>query len=212
MFQVHLVSSECIQEAQRVKDAEQREQSLRNVAALERLKYLEAEKEVEIAKKLLAKETYERQMAELDVRREALEKNRILDALLSSDPRYRRYTRDDIQTATGSFDEEKVIGEGAYGKVYKCSLDHTLVAVKTLRSDAFSRKEEFLREVWPSLLLSTWFFCQFYTTNSPSYHLTAHCTNFKLHESRICYYLIADKLICSCEIRDTQTYPFFITA
>ncbi|KAL8503003.1 hypothetical protein ACS0TY_021938 [Phlomoides rotata] len=145
--QVHLVSSECIQEAQRVKDAEQREQSLRNIAALERVKYLEAEKEVEIAKKLLSKETYERQMAELDARRESLEKNRILDALLSSDPRYRRYTRDDIQTATGSFDEDKVIGEGAYGKVYKCSLDHTLVAVKNLRADAFTRKEEFLREV-----------------------------------------------------------------
>lgn len=155
MFQVHLVSSECVHDAQRVKDAEQREQSLRNAAALDRVKYLEAEKEIEIAKKLLAKETYERQMAELDARREALEKNRILDALLSSDPRYRRYSRDDIQTATGSFDEDKVIGEGAYGKVYKCSLDHTLVAVKTLNPDAFSRKEEFLKEVWPSLLLST---------------------------------------------------------
>lgn len=147
MFQVDLLSSECIQEAQRVDAAQKREQNLRKIAALEKEKYLEAEKEVEMAKQLLAKETYERQMAELNVYKESLEKKKIADALLFSDRRYRRYTRDDIWMATGSFDENKLIGEGAYGKVYKCSLDHTLVAVKTLHSNASDRKEEFLREV-----------------------------------------------------------------
>lgn len=147
MFQVHLLSSECIQEAQRVNAAHEREENLRKIAALDREKYLEAEKEAEMAKRLLAKETYERQMAELMVQKESIEKNKIVDALMSGDRRYRRYTRDDIQIATCSFEEHNLIGEGAYGKVYKCSLDHTLVAVKTLRPDASDRKQEFLREV-----------------------------------------------------------------
>ncbi|GFP94220.1 U-box domain-containing protein 34 [Phtheirospermum japonicum] len=144
---VLVLSSECTQEAQRVSAAQKREQNLRKIAALEKEKYLEAEKEVETAKQLLAKETYERQMAELKARSESLEKKRIVGALLSSDRRYRRYTRDDIETATGFFAEDNMIGEGGYGKVYKCSLDHTSVAVKVLRPDTSDGKEEFLKEV-----------------------------------------------------------------
>ncbi|XP_047945116.1 U-box domain-containing protein 34 isoform X1 [Salvia hispanica] len=144
---VHLLSSECIQEAQRVNAAQEREVNLRKIAALEREKYLEAEKEADVAKKLLAEETYERQMAELMIHKESLEKNRIVDALMFGDLRYRRYTRDDIHIATCSFEENKLIGEGAYGKVYKCHLDHTSVAVKTLRPEASDRKKEFLKEV-----------------------------------------------------------------
>lgn len=147
MFQVHLLSSECIQEALRANAAQEREINLRKIAALEREKYLEAEKEADMAKKLLAEETYERQMAELMVQKESLEKNKIADVLMFGDLRYRRYTRDDIQIATSSFEENRLIGEGAYGKVYKCSLDHTSVAVKTLRPEASDRKNEFLKEV-----------------------------------------------------------------
>ncbi|KAL6585773.1 hypothetical protein OROMI_002417 [Orobanche minor] len=100
---VLLLSSECTQEAQRVNAAQKREQNLRKIASIEREKYLEAQKEVEKAKELLGKETYERQIAELKIRRESLEKKRIVDALISSDRRYRRYTRDDIQLATVFF-------------------------------------------------------------------------------------------------------------
>ncbi|KAJ0724105.1 putative protein kinase RLK-Pelle-RLCK-IXb family [Helianthus annuus] len=50
--------------------------------------------------------------------------------------------------ATDSFSKSKVIGEGAYGKVYKCNLDHTLVAIKVLSSDTSEKKREFLREVF----------------------------------------------------------------
>ncbi|PIN26980.1 Serine/threonine protein kinase [Handroanthus impetiginosus] len=144
---VNLLSSECIQEAQRVKAAEKREQNLKKIAAVEKEKYLEAEKEVEMAKELLARERYERQIAELKAHEESLKKKKIVDALISSDRRYRRYTIDEIQMATSSFAENKMIGEGAYGRVYQCSLDHTSVAVKVLHPDASDRKEEFLREV-----------------------------------------------------------------
>ncbi|XP_030530038.1 U-box domain-containing protein 34-like [Rhodamnia argentea] len=144
---VQVLSSECGEDARRVNSALQREETLRQIAAEERAKYMEALKEVEEAKSLLAKEAYERQIAELNALKESLEKQKIMDMLLSSDKRYRRYTRDELELATNSFSENYMIGEGAYGKVYKCNLDHTPVAVKVLQSDACERKEEFLREV-----------------------------------------------------------------
>ncbi|XP_051149040.1 U-box domain-containing protein 34 isoform X2 [Andrographis paniculata] len=145
--QVDSLSSESIRKAQILNAAQEREQNLRDMAAAAKQKYLEAEGEVERAKKLLAAETYIRQISELDALKESVEKKRIVDELFSSDRRYRRYTRDDIETATNFFADSKMIGEGAYGKVYKCRLDHTLVAVKVMRPEASDKKEEFLREV-----------------------------------------------------------------
>ncbi|XP_073147051.1 U-box domain-containing protein 34-like isoform X2 [Henckelia pumila] len=145
--EVHLISSECIDEAQKVNATHQRVENHRKMAAIDKEKYLEAEKEIEKAKNLLVKEKYERQVAELKAHKGSLEKQKIVAALLSNDIRYRKYSRDEIQMATGSFSENKMIGEGAYGKVYKCSLDHTSVAIKVLRPDGPDRKEEFLREV-----------------------------------------------------------------
>lgn len=125
----------------------EREETSRKIAAEEKAKYLEAIKEVEEAKRLLAKEGYERKIAELNALKESIEKEKIVDSLFSADKRYRRYTRDEIEVATGFFSERNVIGEGGYGKVYKCSLDHTPVAVKVLSHEAMGKKEEFLKEV-----------------------------------------------------------------
>ncbi|KHN06633.1 U-box domain-containing protein 34 [Glycine soja] len=94
-----------------------------------------------------SKESYERQMAELDVLKESIEKQRIVDTLLSNDRRYRKYTMDEIKLATNFFAEDLIIGEGGYGKVYKCNLDHSPVAVKVLHQDAINKKDEFLKEV-----------------------------------------------------------------
>ncbi|KAI9191424.1 hypothetical protein LWI28_008335 [Acer negundo] len=60
---------------------------------------------------------------------------------------YRRYSREELEAATDFFSENNVIGEGGYGKVYKCNLDHTPVAVKVLWPDAINKKDEFLKEV-----------------------------------------------------------------
>uniref|UniRef100_A0A5B7BWZ9 RING-type E3 ubiquitin transferase n=1 Tax=Davidia involucrata TaxID=16924 RepID=A0A5B7BWZ9_DAVIN len=144
---VHLLSSECLEEARRVNAALKREETFRKIAAEEKEKHLEAVKEVEMARNLLAKEAYERQIAELKSLKESLEKQKIVEALFSNDKRYRRYTRDEIEMATDFFSETKIIGEGAYGKVYECNLDHTPVAIKVLQPDASDKKEEFLREV-----------------------------------------------------------------
>ncbi|XVE97951.1 hypothetical protein REPUB_Repub03eG0063100 [Reevesia pubescens] len=120
---VQLLSAECLEEARRVNAAMEREETFRKIAAEEKAKHLQAMKEVDEAKNLLSKEAYER------------------------DRRYRKYIRDEIEVATDFFSESNVIGQGGYGKVYKCSLYHTPIAVKVLEPDAVDRKEEFLKEV-----------------------------------------------------------------
>ncbi|KAL2338745.1 hypothetical protein Fmac_013191 [Flemingia macrophylla] len=145
--QALLLSSESLEETQIVNASLKREETLRKIAAEEKTKYLKVMKELEEAKSMFAKESYQRQMAELDVLKESIEKQRIVDTLLSNDRRYRKYTMDEIKMATNFFAEDLIIGEGGYGKVYKCNLDHTPVAVKVLHQDAINKKEEFLKEV-----------------------------------------------------------------
>ncbi|PWA38535.1 hypothetical protein CTI12_AA576490 [Artemisia annua] len=63
------------------------------------------------------------------------------------DSRYRRYTIGEIEEATEYFSDTRRIGEGGYGPVYKCHLDHTQVAVKVLRPDAAQGRSQFHQEV-----------------------------------------------------------------
>ncbi|OWM83087.1 hypothetical protein CDL15_Pgr011769 [Punica granatum] len=144
---VQLLSSECLEETRRVNAAMEREETLRKNAAEQKAKHLQALKDVVKGKCLFANEEYKRQIAELNALRESSEKQKIVNALLLGDRRCKRYTKYEIEIATDNFSKAKVIGEGSYGKVYKCNLDHTPVAVKVLRPDANEKKEEFLREV-----------------------------------------------------------------
>lgn len=152
VLQIHLVSSDCLEESRRVYAALKREETYRKVAAEEKEKHMEAMKEIEMARYLLTKEGYEREIAELNCLKESVEKQKIAHALFLSDRRYKRYTRDQIEEATDNFSVAKLVGEGAYGKVYKCKLDHTPVAIKVLRPGA-DKKDEFLKEVSAFLLL-----------------------------------------------------------
>lgn len=61
--------------------------------------------------------------------------------------RYRKYSIDEIEKATEHFAQSRKIGEGGYGPVFKCRLDHTPVAVKVLRPDATEGQSQFQREV-----------------------------------------------------------------
>ncbi|GAA0147620.1 hypothetical protein LIER_07276 [Lithospermum erythrorhizon] len=61
--------------------------------------------------------------------------------------RYRKYTIDEIEIATNYFSKSQKIGEGGYGPVFKCQLDHTPVAVKVLRPDATEGRLQFQQEV-----------------------------------------------------------------
>ncbi|GAB2293060.1 hypothetical protein Dimus_027278 [Dionaea muscipula] len=61
--------------------------------------------------------------------------------------RYRKYTIEEIEAATDFFAGSRKIGEGGYGPVFKCNLDHTQVAVKVLRPDAAQGRTQFQQEV-----------------------------------------------------------------
>ncbi|KAE8677921.1 transcription factor MYB1R1-like isoform X1 [Hibiscus syriacus] len=74
-------------------------------------------------------------------------KKKALDALASTDFRYRKYTIEEVEAATEFFSEALKIGEGGYGPVFKGHLDHTLVAIKVLRPDAAQGRSQFQREV-----------------------------------------------------------------
>ncbi|KAG5547140.1 hypothetical protein RHGRI_012981 [Rhododendron griersonianum] len=144
---VRILSLECLKEAKQVNDALRREEIYRKIAKEEQTKHLEALKEIERARNSLAKEACEKKRAERTAAQESLEKKKIMDALWSNDRRYRRYTRDEIEIATDSLSKTKMIGEGSYGKVYRCDLDKTPVAVKVLHSDASEKKNEFMTEI-----------------------------------------------------------------
>uniref|UniRef100_A0A803MRM2 Serine/threonine-protein kinase n=1 Tax=Chenopodium quinoa TaxID=63459 RepID=A0A803MRM2_CHEQI len=144
---VRILSSECAVEAEKINAATEREETMKKIAEQEKMKLLRAEKDAQAAKNLLAKESYERQIAELNALKEFKERQKIVEALISNERRLRRYTPDEIRVATEDFSEEKIIGEGGYGKVYRGTLDHTPVAIKVLERDATDKKEEFLREI-----------------------------------------------------------------
>lgn len=79
--------------------------------------------------------------------KEAEEKNKALTSMAKSDVRYRKYTIEEIEEATEFFAKSRKIGEGGYGPVYKCNLDHTPVAVMVLRPDAAQGRTQFEQEV-----------------------------------------------------------------
>lgn len=77
VFQVQLLSPECREETRRVNAAKERGERLRKTAAEVKKKHVETEREVEIARKLLAKEACERQRAELQALQQSLEKQKV---------------------------------------------------------------------------------------------------------------------------------------
>uniref|UniRef100_A0A0A9CZ65 RING-type E3 ubiquitin transferase n=1 Tax=Arundo donax TaxID=35708 RepID=A0A0A9CZ65_ARUDO len=147
MFQIQLLSTECCEEVKKVQDALQREEGLKQVVAHERAKHLEAIGAVEMAKESFTRETYSKHKAEIVANMVSIEKAKVVDALLSTGKSCRRYSRHEIELATDYFSDARKIGEGGYGNVYRCTLDHTEVAVKVIQQDSSDKIDEFLREV-----------------------------------------------------------------
>lgn len=97
--------------------------------------------------KATLRELQQRRDAGLRAIRESYESNKAKDALESADQRCRRYSIEQIESATDFFSESLKIGEGGYGPVYKGSLDYTTVAIKVLQTETAKGRHEFQQEV-----------------------------------------------------------------
>ncbi|CAA0831918.1 Protein kinase protein with adenine nucleotide alpha hydrolases-like domain [Striga hermonthica] len=136
-----------IEEQKRLEEARLAEEAALALAEKEKARSKAALEHAEAAQRLAELEAQKRINAEMKALKEAEEKTRMLTSLTHSDTRYRRYTIEDIEVATEYFAQSRKIGEGGYGPVYKCYLDHTPVAVKVLRPDATQGRSQFQQEV-----------------------------------------------------------------
>ncbi|KAI5354721.1 PREDICTED: U-box domain-containing [Prunus dulcis] len=136
-----------LEEERRLEEAHLAEEAAMAIVEKERAKSRAAIEAAEAAKRIAELEAQKRINAEMKALKESEEKRKALNALQHSDVRYRKYTIDEIEAATEFFTESRKIGEGGYGPVYRCYLDHTPVAIKVLRPDAAQGRSQFNQEV-----------------------------------------------------------------
>jgi len=136
-----------IEDARKVEEAEKREEIARTIAEEEKAKSEMAMRRAETAIQLAEKEAQQRRDAELRATMESEERKKAQEALAFTHQGYRRYSIEEIQSATDFFSDSLKIGEGGYGAVYMCTLQHTTVAVKILRNEATQGIQEFQREI-----------------------------------------------------------------
>lgn len=130
-----------------MEEARLAEEAALAIAETEKAKSKAAIEAAEAQKRIAELEAEKRLHAEMKALRESEEKKKVLDALVKVDVRYRKYTIEEIEAATEFFSQSLKIGEGGYGPVFKCLLDHTPVAVKVLRPDASQGRSQFQQEV-----------------------------------------------------------------
>ncbi|EYU39810.1 hypothetical protein MIMGU_mgv1a024838mg [Erythranthe guttata] len=131
-------------EERRLEEARLSEESAKLTAEQEKAKCRAAMENAEAAQRIAEIESQKRASAEMKALQESDEKDK---AMSMSQLRYRRYCIEEIEEATEYFAEARKVGEGGYGPVYKCYLDHTPVAVKVLRPDAAQGRSQFHKEV-----------------------------------------------------------------
>lgn len=136
-----------VEEERRLEEAKLAEEAAKASAEKERTKCRAAMEAAEAAKRIAKREAQRRIILEMKILGEAKENMTMESATNDVVITYRKYTIDEIEVATDFFANSRKIGEGGYGPVYKCFLDHTPVAVKVLRSDAIHGREQFQREV-----------------------------------------------------------------
>ncbi|RWW37526.1 hypothetical protein BHE74_00057346 [Ensete ventricosum] len=124
-----------VEEEQRLKEARQAEEAALALAQREKARCLAAIQTAEASKRIAESEAQKRISAEMQALKESEERRKAIDSLSHTSLRYRRYTIEEIEVATEYFANERKIGEGGYGPVYRCYLDHTPVAVKVLRPE-----------------------------------------------------------------------------
>lgn len=136
-----------MEEQKRLEEARLAEEAALALAEKEKAKSKAALEHAEAAQRIAELEAQKRINAEMKALKEAEEKGKVLSSRAVSDTRYRKYTIEEIEVATEYFAKSRKIGEGGYGPVYKCYLDHTPCAVKVLRPDATHGRSQFQQEV-----------------------------------------------------------------
>lgn len=131
-------------EQRRLEEARIAEETALAMAEKEKAKSKAALEHAEAAQRIADMEAQKRITAEMKALKVTEEKGRAIQ----TDCRYRRYTIEEIEVATEYFSQSRKIGEGGYGPVYKCYLDHTPCAVKVLRPDATHGRSQFNQEVY----------------------------------------------------------------
>ncbi|KAK8496255.1 hypothetical protein V6N13_130347 [Hibiscus sabdariffa] len=132
-------------EEEKLEEARQAEEAAMSAVEAERAKCKAAIEAAEAAERLAVSQ--KSSSLEGEALREAMEMKKMLKALSNRKIQYRRYTIEEIEQATQNFASSRKIGEGGYGPVYKCYLDHTQVAVKILRPDAAQGRLQFRQEL-----------------------------------------------------------------
>ncbi|KAJ8500012.1 hypothetical protein OPV22_010564 [Ensete ventricosum] len=133
-------------EQQRLEEARAAEGAAFAMVEKEKAKYKAALEAAEVAKLIADSETLKRRDAEMKLVG-GYKEDEALHSCSVADLRYRKYTIDEIEAATDRFAKNRKIGEGGYGPVFRCYLDHTDVAVKVLRPDAAHGMSQFQQEV-----------------------------------------------------------------
>ncbi|GKV37767.1 hypothetical protein SLEP1_g45757 [Rubroshorea leprosula] len=136
-----------LEEEKRLEEARLAEEAALAIVEKEKAKSRAAIEAAEASQRIAELEAQKRINAEMKALKESEEKIRALDKLAQGDIRYRKYTIEEIEAATEFLSDSRKIGEGGYGPVYKCFLDHTPVAIKVLRPDAAQGRSQFNQEV-----------------------------------------------------------------
>lgn len=133
-------------EKMRLEEAKIAEEAAMAVAEKEKEKRKAAVETAQAAQRVAEFEALKRKSAEMKSLKEAEDRKKAQEGM-AYDIRYRKYTIEEIETATHEFSGSLKIGEGGYGPVYRGELDHTSVAIKVLRPDAAQGHSQFKREV-----------------------------------------------------------------
>uniref|UniRef100_A0ACD5ZSJ3 Uncharacterized protein n=1 Tax=Avena sativa TaxID=4498 RepID=A0ACD5ZSJ3_AVESA len=134
------------EEEQKRQDTHITEESAMQMIEREKAKAKAAIEAAEASQRIAEMEVQKRISAEKKLLKEAEERKHRGNGG-GGEIRYRRYSIEEIEHATGNFDDARKIGEGGYGPVYRGHLDHTQVAIKVLRPDAAQGRSQFQQEV-----------------------------------------------------------------
>ncbi|KAL3521394.1 hypothetical protein ACH5RR_019543 [Cinchona calisaya] len=131
----------------KLKEISLQEKEAKELAKQQKERYEASKREADYMKECAEREAAHKREAEAKALREAKEKEKLENALVGRVDQYKKFTWEEIVSATSSFSEDLRVGMGAYGTVYKCSLHYTTAAVKILHSKDSNRTKQFQQEL-----------------------------------------------------------------